>query len=185
MEFKKLTGTIVQELAAVFNRIDPEQWEQVVECIKRTKRIFLIGVGREGLAARGLAMRLMHLGKEAHWMWDDTTPAIREGDLLIATSGSGEIGHIHYVAEQAKLRGAELIVITGMPDRMTPRIADAVLWVPATVYLGQGDLVPSVQPMGNLFEQSIGILFDVLVMTLQSSMDVNGEQMEARHRNVE
>ncbi|BBH24494.1 silent information regulator protein Sir2 [Paenibacillus baekrokdamisoli] len=185
MDLKRLSGIILTELAEVFDRVDSDQWGQVVERVRRSPRIFLIGVGREGLATRGLAMRLMHLGKETHWVWDDTTPAIREGDLLIATSGSGEIGHIHYVAEQAKKAGAELVVITGTPDRMTSHIADAVLWVPAAVYRGKGDLVPSIQPMGNLFEQSIALLFDILVMMLQNGLSVTRQEMEARHRNFE
>ena len=47
-----------------------------MDAILRAPRIFCIGAGREGLAMRAFAMRLMHLGKPVHWIWDDTTPAI-------------------------------------------------------------------------------------------------------------
>ncbi len=60
-----------------------------------------MGVGREGIAGRSFAMRLMRLGKEVHWIWDDTTPGM-VGDLFIAINGSGKIGHIHYVVEQGE-----------------------------------------------------------------------------------
>jgi hypothetical protein len=60
------------------------------------------------------------------WIWDDTTPNLRDGDLLIATSGSGEIGHIHYVVETAKKRGAQVALVTGDPLKKTAQIADLV-----------------------------------------------------------
>ena len=37
-----------------------------MELICKAKRIFLMGVGREGISTRGFAMRLMHLGKKSH-----------------------------------------------------------------------------------------------------------------------
>ena len=159
--------------------------KRIVGLIAGVKRVFLIGVGREGLSTRAFAMRLMHLGKEVHWIWDDTTQSICKGDLLLATSGSGEIGHIQYVVERAKSNGAEVAVITGTPDRRTPQIADCVLWVPACVYHGKENVVPSVQPMGNLFEQCVLIAFDIIVMQLAERLKQSKQDMEARHRNVE
>lgn len=91
-----------KEHEKVFEKQDLTELEQFMELICKAKRIFLMGVGREGISTRGFAMRLMHLGKESHWIWDDTTPGMHEGDLFIATNGSGQIGHITYVVEQAK-----------------------------------------------------------------------------------
>jgi 6-phospho-3-hexuloisomerase len=104
---------------------------------------------------------------------------------MIAISGSGEIGHIHYVAEQAKAAGARLVVVTGTPDRKTPLMADLVVWVPACVYKGKDNVVASIQPMGCLFEQSILIIFDIIVLMLKQELGLTFEQMELRHRNVE
>jgi len=101
----------VAELGCVTARLDEVQIVAFMDAIVRARRIFCIGVGREGLSTRGFTMRLMHLGKEAHWIWDDTTPAIGPGDLLIATSGSGEIGHVDYVFDQAVAHGAETAVL--------------------------------------------------------------------------
>jgi 6-phospho-3-hexuloisomerase len=109
----------VRELGRVAERLDDAQASAFMEAIARARRVFLIGAGREGLATRAFAMRLMHLGLEAHWFWDDTTPAMGPGDLLIATSGSGEIGHVDYVVDQAIARGAKTAVITGDPAGRT------------------------------------------------------------------
>lgn len=185
MDIKKLGRTISDELAQVFERIDLAQVEALMAAIDQAKRIILIGVGREGLATRAFTMRLMHMGLDAHWVWDDTTPSLGKGDLLIATSGSGEIGHIHYVVKTAKKRGARVAVVTGDPLKKTAKSADVLLFVPAAVYLGTADVVPSVQPMGNLFEQALLITFDMIVMILRDRKGITPKQMEHRHRNLE
>jgi len=185
MDYHQQTNIIIEELGKVFNRIDFSEVECFVSEIMKAKKIILIGVGREGLSTKAFAMRLMHLGIESHWIWDETTPAIGEGDLLIATSGCGEIGHIHYVIEKAKKWGARVSVITGDPDKKTPRAADNVLFLPAHVYLGTADVVASNQPMGNLFEQSLLILFDMVIIDLMSQLGNTKEEMVSRHRNLE
>ena len=48
-----------------------------------------------------------------------------------------------------------------------------------------GDLVPTRQPMGNLYEQSALLLYDMLIIALREIMNVSPEEMEARHRNYE
>lgn len=185
MFIKSLGKTIALELEKVFYRIDDSQVEAFIEAIKNAKRIVLIGAGREGLATRAFAMRLMHLGLDVHWIWDDTTPGIGQGDLLIATSGSGEIGHIHYVVETAKKQGAAIALVTGDPYKKTAELADLILFVPASVYLGTADVVPSVQPMGNLFEQALLITFDMLIMILRDRLGIAPAEMEKMHRNLE
>ena len=177
---------VIDEHKKVFEKQDLNELSSLMEEIKKAKRIFIMGVGREGIASRGFAMRLMHLGKETHWIWDDTTPGMEKGDLFIAINGSGKIGHIHYVVEEAKKTGAKICVVTGSPKEKTPAIADLVLFVPALVYNGTDDrVVPSKQPMGNLFEQHLFLLFDIIIMILSKEMNVSYEEMSKRHRNIE
>lgn len=185
ISFKKLSNIVIKELNDVFSRIDVSQLDKFINEIVSAEKIMLIGVGREGISTRSFAMRLMHLGKKSHWVWDETTPNIGSGDLLIATSGSGEIGHIHYVVTEAKKAGAKIAVVTGTPDRKTPQLADAVLWIPASVFHGKDNVVPSIQPMGNLFEQSLYICFDLIIMMLMEKMKISNKEMKKRHRNVE
>ncbi len=185
MDYRQQADAIIDELAKVFQRIDRLEIERLVAEIMKAKKIILIGVGREGLSTRAFTMRLMHLGIPSHWIWDETTPAIGEGDLLIATSGCGEIGHIDYVVETAKKHQARVAVVSGDPFKKTPKRADVVLFLPAAVYLGTAAVVPSLQPMGNLFEQSLLILFDMIIMDLQERLAMSGEKMAQRHRNLE
>jgi 6-phospho-3-hexuloisomerase len=187
MDYKSLYQTVLKEHQAVFERLDEKNFRDFIELLKKHDRIFLIGVGREGLATKALTMRLMHMGKETHWIWDDTTPGFQKGDLLVATLGDGQIGHINYVCEKAKEHGAYLCVVTGSPSGRTAKtLADQVLFLPASVYRGQDPVVPSIQPMGNLFEQCLFILFDLAVMIMvEETEGLSFEKMSARHRNIE
>lgn len=184
--YAKLWQTVLEEHRRVFEAQDEAQLEKSLGAIRDAGRIFVTGAGREGIAARSFAMRLMHLGKEVHWLWDDTTPGMKEGDLFIAVNGSGKIGHIDYLLDRAGQTGAGRLVVTGAPGERTPQEAEHVLFLPACVYKGTDPrVVPSVQPMGNLFEQHLFLLFDIMVMLLEEQMGLTAEQMEARHRNIE
>lgn len=121
MHYTELYEGILQELRRVFEELKEASLTAFVETIKSHNRIFFIGVGREGMVTRAFAMRLMHMGKSIFWVWDDTTPAMEKGDLLVATSGSGEIGHIDYVCRKAKEHGAFVCLITGSPSGDTAK----------------------------------------------------------------
>ncbi len=184
--YEQLYNTVLEEHQKVFAAQDVPELEAFMNAIIAAKRIFVMGVGREGIAARAFAMRLMHLGKEVHWIWDDTTPGMASGDLFIAVNGSGQIGHIHYVVEQAKKTGATIAVVTGTPKQKTPALADYVLFVPACVFNGTDNrCVPSIQPMGALFEQHCFLLYDIIIIMLEEKMQLDHAKMEARHRNIE
>ena len=48
----------------------------------------LHGLGRDGLQMKGLAMRLFHLGLDAHVVGEMTTPPVGTGDLLICSAAT-------------------------------------------------------------------------------------------------
>lgn len=184
--YEALYQTILLEHKKVFEAQSTEELDGAMREIASAKRIFITGAGREGIASRGFAMRLMHLGKETHWLWDDTTPGMKAGDLFIAVNGSGCIGHIDYLLDQTGRTGARRLVITGAPNERTPSEADACLFVPAMVYKGKDPrTIPSEQPMGNLFEQHLFLLFDILAIMLTEHLHETPETMESRHRNIE
>ena len=175
--YGELYATALEEHRKVFEKQDVPELEAFMRAIIAAQRIFVMGVGREGIAARAFSMRLMHLGKEVHWIWDDTTPGMAAGDLFIAVNG---------VVEQAKKTGAKIAVVTGAPRQKTPQLADLVLFVPAFVFNGTDErCVPSVQPMGALFEQHCFLLYDIIIMMLEEEMQLDHAKMESRHRNVE
>lgn len=187
MEYREYGQRMLREYEEVFEQQDQDSLRRFMDTVKKYNRIFCIGVGREGMMTRAFAMRLMHMGKEVHWIWDDTTPHIGQGDLLIATLGDGRIGHIDYVCRRAKEAGAYIYVVTGSPSGETAKnVADSVLFIPAAVYRGTDPVVPSFQPMGNLFEQCLLITFDIIIMMLvDETPELTFEKMSHNHRNIE
>ena len=183
--FQQLSEMALAELTQVFARMTDDDVRPLLGAIESSPRVFLVGAGREGLATRSFAMRLAHLGKESHWIWDDTTPAIGPGDLLICAAGCADIGHLNHVCRQAKAAGATLALVTAAESGYLCTLADVVTRVPAAAFHATGDLVPSEQLMGNLFEQSLFICYDVLAMMLRRELGLTVDQMVARHRNVE
>ena len=182
---RELGRAVVAELSEVFDRLDESSVEAALDLIDSHERIFVLGIGREGLASKAFAMRLTHYGKTVHWGWDDTTPAVTSADLFIMPSGPGNIPHLHYVAERVKSTGAALLVLTAIADAPTPALADVVLVVPAHTYGAEGDVVPSVQPMGTLFEQSLFVFYDLLFGLLIRRTPIAYHELSARHRNFE
>lgn len=184
--FHDLSRRVVAELDTVFDATDDHQLDAALDAIVAAPRIFVLGIGREGLASKAFAMRLTHFGKTVHWGWDDTTPAVTEKDLFILPSGPANIPHLHYIAGEVKKTGATLLVVTAMPAGETAQLADLVLHLPAKTY-GADDpsMVPTFQPMGNLFEQSLFVFYDLLIMLLVERSGVRYEDMIARHRNFE
>lgn len=183
--FSELSQMAMQELQSVFSKMNDASVRELLECIKKTDRIFLLAGGREGLATKSFAMRLVHLGKQAFWIWDDTTPSILPGDLMICACGSANVGHENYITQKAKEAGATLALLTPSNNGFIRDIADIIVNVPAAAFNAVGDFVPSQQLMGNLFEQTLFVLYDILVMLLREEMGIAIPEMVARHRNVE
>ena len=57
-------------------------------------RIACYGVGREGLMMKALAMRLYHLGLDAHVVGDMTAPPLGIGDVLMVSAGPGDFATV-------------------------------------------------------------------------------------------
>lgn len=77
--YQQLADTILAEHTAAFAAQNLDEVRALMDMVKAADRIFVMGVGREGISTRAFAMRLMHLGKEVHWIWDDTTPGMGKG----------------------------------------------------------------------------------------------------------
>ena len=80
---------ILSELAEVASHVDVKEMDALVCRMAKAKRIFVAGMGRSGLMARALAMRLMHLKMQVFVVGETTTPSIKRGDLLTTSSTPG------------------------------------------------------------------------------------------------
>jgi 6-phospho-3-hexuloisomerase len=147
-------------------------------------RIFVAGKGRSGLFMRAFAMRLMHLGLTVYVVDDVTTPAIGAGDLLVIGSGSGSTASLAQYANRAKSLQARLALITAAESSPIGAQADYIMFIPAPSPKRER-AGTSIQPMANLFEQTLLLVLDVLIIQLMSDLNLTAEQMFARHANLE
>ena len=183
----ELITEIARELKACLESVKVESLNSACEELSVANNIFVAGAGRSALAVRGFAMRLMHLGKKVHMVGDVTTPSISRGDLLVMGSGSGSTGSLQVMAEKAKEIGAKIILITILPDSPIGQLADCVIRIPAPSAKARdaSGIVDSIQPMGSLFEQSLFIIGDLLIVMLMQKENMSSDEMFKRHANLE
>lgn len=180
------------EIARALAGVDRDAAAAAVGMIAAARRIALYGVGREGLMMKGFAMRLFHLGLNAHPVGDMTTPPLGDGDLLIVSAGPGRFSTVSALVATARDAGAATLCVTAQPGGESARACDAVLVLPAQTMADDvagaddpGHGARSVLPMGSLFEGVQYVAFELLVLALRERLGETAETMRARHTNLE
>lgn len=186
MEINRIAVTAAQDVAEAAENLKEQQIENLVEKLNEAKRVYVTGAGRSLLIMRCFAMRLMHLGFESYVVGDTTTPAFLEGDFLLAASGSGETSGLLNTAAKARKLGGTIGAITIRKESSLGRMADVLVEVPA--YTAKADyegMKKGILPSGSLFEQTVLILTDSLVLPLAQKKGVKLEGEFRRHANLE
>jgi 6-phospho-3-hexuloisomerase len=181
----ELGRSAIADLDAVLAAMPEDALDALIQAILSSKRICLYGAGREGLALRGFAMRLFHMGRDAHVVADMTTPPVGPGDLLIVTAGQGWLPTAETFMAIAKSAGARTAIITAQPEGRASRQADVRLVIPAQTMANDQGAKVSVLPMGSLFEIAEAIVFELVVLRLRDRVGETAESMRARHTNLE
>lgn len=177
------TSGIVSELTKTLAAVPDEAMERLAGDLLGASRVFVAGAGRSGLMMRAFAMRLMHLGLTAYVVGEAVTPSLASGDLLLVGSGSGETKSLVAMAEKARGLDATVALATVAPASTLARLAATVVVIPAAVK--DGGSGGSAQPMGSLFEQSLLLLLDAVVLRLMARQGIDAAAMFGRHANLE
>lgn len=175
---------ILTELSGTLGKIPEKAVEQLADAVLGAKRVFAAGAGRSGLAARGFAMRLMHMGLAAFVCGETVTPAFGPGDLLLVVSGSGSTSVLVNMAEKVRRLGGRIALVTTQPESPIGRLAALTVEIHAPTR-ERMDAAPSVQPMGTLFEQCSTLFLDAAVLRLMARTGCTAAEMAARHANLE
>jgi 6-phospho-3-hexuloisomerase len=179
---------VLTELADCVRQISAESLFQAVTFMEVASAIFVAGAGRSGLCMRALGMRLMHLGKTVYVVGETTTPSIVTGNLLILGSGSGRTASLLAMADQARRKGAEILLFTTDLASPLAELAHHRVLIPASSYRTVDERTRrriTIQPLGTLFEQTLLIVCDSLILGLMQRTGVSSEQMSHRHANLE
>ncbi|MFN3577051.1 MAG: SIS domain-containing protein [Tabrizicola sp.] len=186
MTLSDLATRAAGEIRDAVAAIDPDAMKGMVAELARARRIVCYGVGREGLMIRALAMRLYHMGLDAHVVGDMSCPPVGPGDLLVVSAGPGGFSTVEGLIGVARKAGARVACVTAQAQGPAPRAADRVFLIPAqTMANDQGAAATSVLPMGSLFEGAQYLAFELLVLALRDHLGVTPEAMRARHTNLE
>lgn len=186
MSYADLVARAADEMKAAAAGVDPAALAGMVDELAAAKRVVCYGVGREGLMMRALAMRLYHMGLDAHVVGDMSCPPVGAGDLLVVSAGPGDFSTVRGLMGVARRDGARLACVTAQPGAALPAASDRVLVIPAqTMADDTGPALASVLPMGSLFEGAQYLVFEMLVLMLRDRLGVAPDAMRARHTNLE
>lgn len=176
---------ILKEVEQVLDTSNLDSCEEFVTRIFSAKTIVLYGAGRVGLALQAFAKRLRHAGFNSFYLEDCTVPNTGSGDLFIIGSGSGNTASVVAVAEVARAKGLDLALLTTSSDSRLAEICHSVIKLNAPNKVSHPLESSSIQPMTTLFEQSLGILLDSIVLQIMEKTDQSSQALRERHNVIE
>jgi 6-phospho-3-hexuloisomerase len=185
MKTTQYMAEMIKELNRSVELISDEEAEKLVNGILESKKIFVAGAGRSGFMAKSFAMRMMHIGLDAYVIGETVTPNFEEEDILIIGSGSGETKSLVSIAEKAKNIGGTLAAVTIFPESTIGKLADVTIKLPGSPKdQSEGDF-KSIQPMGTLFEQTLLMFYDAIILSFMDKKGLDTNTMYGKHANLE
>ncbi len=172
---------VLDKITSILDATNPSYDERLTYMLDRAERIFVSGAGRSKLVGNFFAMRLVHSGYDVSVVGEIVTPSIKQGDLLIVISGSGETEQLIAFTKSAKKIGADVILISSKAESTIGDLSDGVFQI------GSSELYGSVKgmPMGTVFELSTLIFLESTVSHIIHEKGIPEEQMRERHANLE
>jgi 6-phospho-3-hexuloisomerase len=185
MKTTQYLAAVVEELSQTVRLISDEETENLVDRILESKKIFVAGAGRSGFMGKSFVMRMMHMGIDAYVVGETVTASLEKDDLLIIGSGSGETKTLVAIAEKAKSLGGTVAAITISPESTIGELADITVRLPGiTKDQSEGDF-KTIQPMGSLFEQTMLLIYDAIILRFMEKKGLDSNKMYGKHANLE
>lgn len=182
---------ILGKIKEITDRISTEDFDNFINFIIRTPRIYIIGAGRSGLVAKAFGMRLVHLKKKVFIVGETITPAMRKGDVLVAVSGSGKTTWVVETAKASKSLGGRVAAITWDQNSALARLADTIVLIKSEAihrkvagYTTRELMGLPLPPLGSLFEISTLIFFEACVLELMNRLGIEEGEMRKIHANL-
>jgi arabinose-5-phosphate isomerase len=174
------------EAAAILGLADrmtaaPEPFDRAVQLLYECRgRVIVTGMGKSGLICRKISATLSSTGTAAWFLHPAEAihgdlGAIREDDVVIALSYSGETEELLRLLESIRRLGARLIALTGDPSSTLARAADVVLDCGITEEACPMNLVPTASTTAAL------AMGDALAMTLLARKGFREDQFASLH----
>ena len=162
--------------------VDAADLRAAVDLIASADIVYVAGFRRSLPVSSYLAYSLQQLNKKTIFvdgvggLARQQVQSIGKGDLLIVSAGPGYFATIESLMMIAKNAGAKTALVTAQPAGELARLANHVLHIPAQTMADDQGGKTSVLPMGSLFEVSMMLTFELLVLRLR-----DGFRKQARH----
>ncbi len=176
---------VVQELSQTVQLISNDEAEKLVNKILESNKIFVAGAGRSGFMGKSFVMRMMHMGIDAYVVGETVTANLEKADLLIIGSGSGETKTLVAIAEKAKSLGGTVAAVTISPESTIGKLADIVVKIPGAPKDQSEGTYKTIQPMGSLFEQTMLLFYDAIILRFMKKKGLDSTKMYGKHANLE
>ena len=177
---RKVLQTEAAAILGLIDRIDGD-FERGVQLLHDCRgRVIVTGMGKSGIICRKIAATLSSTGTSAYFLHPAEAihgdlGAIREEDVVLALSHSGETEELVRLLESIRRIGARLIAMTGDPGSTLARAADVTLNCGIAEEACPMNLVPTASTTAAL------ALGDALAMTLLVRKGFREEDFASLH----
>ena len=180
----ELARTVLRtEAAAILGLVDRvnDKFEHAVRLLYDCRgRVIVTGMGKSGIICRKIAATLSSTGTAAWFLHPAEAThgdlgAIRDDDVVIALSHSGETEELLRLLESIRRIGAQLIAITGDPASTLAKAADVTLDCSIAKEACPMNLVPTASTTAAL------AMGDALAMTLLVRKGFREDQFASLH----
>jgi 6-phospho-3-hexuloisomerase len=168
---------ILKALAAILAEDRTRDIAEAVEIFTSSKKLFVYGVGRSGLAARAFAMRMVQLGIDCYFIGETITPVVSDGDAVLIVSNTGSTMSAIQVVNIARRVGAKVVSVTGSLSSKLSHASNVVLRIQTNGDPARARLAP----LGTLFEDAALILLDSVVAEVMERLGQSEADMRGRH----
>ena len=177
---RNVLKTEAAAILGLVDRLGPE-FERAVQLLYECRgRVIVTGMGKSGIICRKIAATLSSTGTSSYFLHPAEAihgdlGAIREDDVVMALSYSGETEELVRLLESIRRIGARLIAMTGDPSSTLARAADVTLDCGIAEEACPMNLVPTASTTAAL------ALGDALAMTLLVRKGFRQEDFASLH----
>jgi arabinose-5-phosphate isomerase len=177
---RKVLRTEAAAILGLVDRIDAN-FERAVQLLFDCRgRVIVTGMGKSGIICRKIAATLSSTGTSAWFLHPAEAThgdlgAIRDDDVVIALSHSGETEELIRLLESIRRLGAKLIAMTGIPTSTLAKASDVTLDCSIAKEACPMNLVPTASTTAAL------ALGDALAMTLLVRKGFREDQFASNH----
>lgn len=180
MDRVKLRQNVANGDAELLMRVSQDELDALTDEILKANRIFVAGFGRAGNNIKIMSMNCSQAGLETFVCGDNSTPAIKPGDLLVIGSGSGTTKTMVVLAEKAKKFGARIALISGNPESTIGQMADVNVWIPREFRRS-----PNPEDRGGSFYHVMEMVCDCVQAYVLEARGLTGKDVRYNHNNLE